>query len=151
MNRSRTHTNTHRKPRTLPKAFVKNREIKKNISSFVRFSLRFCCFYLFFYNFLILFFILPHTCAGVRARVAYLCWSWMEFFSYILHQYSGRTFAALNCAASPTDFFFAHFLPFFSWLFYALLLLFLSSIRKCNNLVAKFLATQAVIAWHLAK
>jgi len=114
MNRSRTHTNTHRKPRTLPKAFVKNREIKKkNASAFVRFSLRFCCFYLFFYIFLILFFILPHTCAGVRARVAYLCWSWMEFFSYILHQYSSKTFAALNCAASPTDFFFCSFFAFF--------------------------------------
>lgn len=115
--------------------------LSKNTSAFVRFR---CAFAAFIYCFL---------CGCVRARVAYLCWSWVEFFSYILHQHRGRTFAALNCAASPTDFFSffaACILPF---LFLMVLCFIVGFLRALESAITSWrnFGTRAVSAWHLAK
>lgn len=118
------HSRTQRTARTCRRRSA----LSKNTSAFVRFR---CAFAAFIYCFL---------CGCVRARVAYLCWSWVEFF----HTFCTNTEAELlpRLIALRRLLTFSLFLPLVFCLFVpdgSMLYCWISSsIRKCNNLVAKF-------------
>jgi len=83
MNRSRTHTNTHRKPRTLPKAFVKNREIKKTLRLSCVFRCAFAAFIYFFIFFLFCFlFYRTRVLVCVRVLRIYADHGWNFFHTF---------------------------------------------------------------------
>lgn len=130
------HSRTQRTARTCRRRSA----LSKNTSAFVRFR---CAFAAFIYCFL---------CGCVRARVAYLCWSWVEFFHTFCTNTEAELLPRLIALRRLLTFLFfaACILPF---LFLMVLCFIVGFLRAFESAITSWrnFGTRAVSAWHLAK